>query len=63
MTIPMPLPQPLFQTGEIVRLKSGGPKMTVISMGEEVSDYCLAWFDGAELKRDVFNEACLERIS
>lgn len=31
-----------FKPGDVVRLKSGGPKMTVTEVGEEV--YC-EWFD------------------
>jgi len=33
-----------MQIGDVVRLKSGGPKMTIVSLGEGEAVSC-AWFD------------------
>jgi uncharacterized protein YodC (DUF2158 family) len=47
-----------FQAGDTVRVKSGGPKMTV----ESVQDTAVTtvWFDGTKLCREKFTEALLE---
>jgi uncharacterized protein YodC (DUF2158 family) len=51
-----------FKAGDTVRLKSGGPIMTVIAMPLEGG--CEAsWFDGYELKRDTFAVAALEAVA
>ncbi len=47
-----------FKLGDTVGLKSGGPTMTVeLIDGDGV--HCF-WFDGKNLKRDIFPEAALE---
>lgn len=56
-----------FKVGELVRLKSGGPQMTievfpVSEMGIKYDDRAQCfWFDGGELKRDVFPLATLDK--
>lgn len=45
---------PLFEPGEIVRLKSGGPAMTVcniriINEDERTASFKVAWFSGDEM--------------
>lgn len=47
-----------FEAGDEVRLKSGGPPMTVESVaGAKVN---CAWFVDREAKRDSFEEAMLK---
>ena len=58
-----------FSTGDVVRLKSGGPKMTIVGYGKygmaAVSEsYKCKWFDEKnKLVEDVFTEAELELVS
>ena len=48
-----------FEKGDVVRLKSGGPKMTVDEV-EESQVYCV-WFDDKNTrKQDRFEAATLE---
>jgi uncharacterized protein YodC (DUF2158 family) len=47
-----------FNVGDVVQLKSGGPKMTVIEVGRspitsEATIHC-TWFAGARSERAVF---------
>jgi uncharacterized protein YodC (DUF2158 family) len=51
----------LFNIGDIVRLKSGGPKMTV-SGYTQISDVVICqWFNSnGELQRSRFRESSLE---
>lgn len=48
--------------GRRVRLKSGGPTMTVEHIGDRygVAAAQCAWFDGKALKRDSFPPGALE---
>lgn len=56
-----------FEKGETVRLKSGGPLMTVEgyvwdpikSVHNKDKVHC-TWFDKDELKRDIFSSAALD---
>lgn len=50
---PVSLPPPIpFKRGNIVQLKSGGPKMTV-QVGTYLKAQC-QWFDGTSLKTEIF---------
>jgi uncharacterized protein YodC (DUF2158 family) len=54
-----------FKTGDVVRLKSGGPTMTVADYGKynysEFDSYKCRWFDEKKkLTEDVFSEEELE---
>jgi uncharacterized protein YodC (DUF2158 family) len=51
-----------FQVGDIVRLKSGGPEMTV-ERALVGSEYRCQWFAGKKLESGDFPEAGLERAS
>jgi uncharacterized protein YodC (DUF2158 family) len=52
-----------FVTGDLVMLKSGGPKMTVFRAAVEHSVVC-CYFDWmGDLKRDVFSSDMLRRTS
>jgi uncharacterized protein YodC (DUF2158 family) len=50
-----------FKVGEIVQLKSGGPKMTVTGTPHDQynKDYATSWFAGAKLEHGRFPEASL----
>ena len=59
-----------IKKGDIVRLKSGGPKMTVVGIGkygyytEEIGAKC-QWFTGAktdELKEGVFELEAIVKV-
>jgi uncharacterized protein YodC (DUF2158 family) len=51
-----------FKAGEVVKLKSGGPKMTVSHIGNEYDPravYCV-WFEGNKKKTEQFPPDALE---
>lgn len=49
-----------FEPGDIVALKSGGPRLTVSDMpAPEPTLVCIEWFSGTELKRDVVAKSSL----
>ena len=51
-----------FKSGDVVRLKSGGPNMTVTEIGEkngEARAFC-EWFDGEERHQEAFVLAVIE---
>ena len=54
-----------FKVGDIVRLKSGGPIMTVVDFGkygyDDTEKIKCVWFDGKKKYEDVFIEATLEK--
>ena len=59
-----------FQTGEVVRLKSGGPWMIVTTVGTysgwtmRVADtVSCRWFEGEKPQETVFDVALLEKVS
>jgi uncharacterized protein YodC (DUF2158 family) len=58
-----------FKAGDVVQLKSGGPKMTVEKTGHESmmgaqGDYAVwcVWFEGTKRKTDTFGPASLKKI-
>lgn len=48
-----------FVTGELVRLKSGGPLMT--TAGDNYGEIICKWFDGNKPMRESFPPESLER--
>lgn len=54
--------------GDVVRLKSGGPDMTVEEVanfewgGDRMKAKC-KWFEGKQLKEEVFELTSLEKIA
>lgn len=50
-----------FEKGDIVQLKSGGPKMTVNSVGEDGKIYSV-WFKGAALESGRFQPETLVHV-
>jgi uncharacterized protein YodC (DUF2158 family) len=52
-----------FRAGDLVQLKSGGPKMTVDFYREELDVYICSWFDHKhERKQDSFAPDTLEKM-
>ncbi len=49
---------PQFAVGDVVRLNSGGPRMTVIDTGGSVGDLTCSWFVGL-----VGDQAKLPRLA
>jgi uncharacterized protein YodC (DUF2158 family) len=55
----------VFKVGDVVRLKSGGPKMTVQSVGDfsreglKVGVLCV-WFRGEDRQQSIFHPDSLE---
>jgi uncharacterized protein YodC (DUF2158 family) len=43
-----------FKKGDVVQLKSGGPKMTIISVAASDGDYRCAWFSGSKHETGYF---------
>lgn len=57
--------QPIFKVGDIVKLRSGGPDMTVESVPEfrQYSEhYRCQWFAGKKLEHGNFQEEALEAV-
>jgi uncharacterized protein YodC (DUF2158 family) len=53
-----------FKAGDVIRLKSGGPKMTVTSVADEWGApmvYCV-WFVGTKEQSGKFPPATLEHV-
>ena len=49
-----------YKEGDIVQLKSGGPKMTVSSVREDYRDYYCLWFKGANKEGGYFTDEVLK---
>jgi len=57
----------MLRPGDVVRLKSGGPNMTVTPVGpmgqsQVANPVRCQWFDGDDLQDNIFEEACLDQI-
>lgn len=53
-----------FKVGEVVKLKSGGPDMTVRSPPDLHRDYYVCqWFAGKKLEQGNFPQDALEAVS
>jgi uncharacterized protein YodC (DUF2158 family) len=48
-----------YKEGDIVQLKSGGPKMTVSDLSMDKSHYTCKWFSGSRLEDGHFPEDAL----
>ena len=51
---------PGVKVGDVVQLKSGGPRMTVVSTESNPAGVLCAWFDEAETKSSRFPPEALE---
>jgi uncharacterized protein YodC (DUF2158 family) len=49
-----------IKVGDVVQLKSGGPKMTVESIEANPAGILCTWFDGADKKSSCFQPDALE---
>ncbi len=53
-----------FKTGDIVKLKSGGPDMTIKSFSStQGNSFICQWFAGKKLEQGFFKPDSLERAS
>ncbi len=52
-----------FKAGDLVQLKSGGPKMVVEKFLEYGGEYRCTWFAGAKHNREDFAEEAIELYS
>ena len=51
---------PKFELGDVVRLKSGGPSMTIVNAADNSSaSYHCAWFIGGGVQHGSFPPECL----
>jgi uncharacterized protein YodC (DUF2158 family) len=51
----------MFKIGDVVQVKSGGPAMTVLAIGDMVE--CLWYAEGGEaFRRDMLPAICLEAV-
>jgi len=55
-----PSPPPSYPIGSLVRLRSGGPAMTVMTIGQTDGHRECGWFDGALLMEGWFPAETLE---
>ena len=58
----MKFPQEKFVRGQVVRLKSGGPPMTVETPATSQESVRCTWFAGAKKQSSYFNPDTLEEI-
>jgi uncharacterized protein YodC (DUF2158 family) len=53
-----------LRVGDVVTLKSGGPKMTITRLGDEADSWPVcSWFsEGGQYGREQFPRVCLVRV-
>lgn len=52
-----------YSVGDIVKLKSGGPDMTIQAELDEFTGFCTCqWFAGKKLEQGRFPEESLEKV-
>lgn len=52
-----------FKVGDVVKLQSGGPPMTITELPTVFSDkISVEWFVNGEIKRDAFRKECLRHL-
>jgi uncharacterized protein YodC (DUF2158 family) len=67
---------PIFEIGDVVQLKSGSPHITIIELIAEIPqgksvvtspEFCgncrCSWFEEGKMKKEVFHQKTLEKIS
>jgi uncharacterized protein YodC (DUF2158 family) len=51
-----------FKPGDLVRLRSGGPVMTIAHWSEMNEQWSCRWFDGPKHQAESFPSEALERV-
>lgn len=51
-----------FEIGDVVQLKSGGPKMTIIEITPDKSRLLCTWFAGGNNKQASFLSAIIVKV-
>ncbi len=51
-----------FKKGDVVQLKSGGPKMTIEDQGSSGFGWICKWFVNEEVKTEYFDEEALRKV-
>jgi len=54
---------PAFKEGDIVQLKSGGPKMTIIALDTSSGEATCSRLEGRKPTEDIFDVVALELIT
>ena len=54
---------PAFKEGDVVQLKIGGPKMTIIALDTSSGEATCSWFAGRKPNEDIFDVVALELIT
>jgi len=52
-----------FKPGDVVRLKSGGPAMTITGKAPRTGGWVVVWFSGDKTQTDAFPNDLLEPAS
>ena len=53
----------LFQPGEIVELKRGRTKMTIIAVDNSSGEATCLWFEGKNRNEEIFDVGALRKIN
>jgi uncharacterized protein YodC (DUF2158 family) len=53
---------PEFKEGDVVQLKSGGPKMTIVVLDTSSGEATCSWVEGRKPNEDIFDVVALELI-
>jgi uncharacterized protein YodC (DUF2158 family) len=51
-----------LQQGDIAELKSGGPKMTILSLDGSSGEAMCVWFEGKNRNEEIFDVAALRKV-
>ncbi len=51
-----------LQQGDIAELKTGGPKMTIVSLDGSSGEALCVWFEGKNRNEEIFDVAALRKI-
>jgi len=54
---------PEFKEGDVVQLKSGGPKMTIVVLDISSGEATCSWCEGRKPTEDIFDVVALELIA
>ena len=51
-----------LQTGDIAELKTGGPKMTILSLDGSSGEAICIWFEGKNRNEEIFDVGALRKV-